>query len=227
MYFWDFGDNSSSTLQNPDYSYFFPGTYDITLTIITTTGCIDTSVVTLTDAVMVIPMPVPGLVIPVKKVSVFEPVVQVNDTSRLRIGCRIYISDGSWYDTCTVTHNFRDTGVYYISQVVVNEFGCRDSVTLEVYVYPEFRLFIPNAFTPNRDELNDIFLPVILGSEQYLLEIYNRWGERIFVTDRQNLGWDGKQNGEDCAQDAYVYRITVRPPYQEQRILTGSVTLIR
>lgn len=69
------------------------------------------------------------------------------------------------------------------------------------------RVFIPNSFTPNGDELNSEFRPsvVFLKEEKYELTIYNRWGERIFRTTDCMKGWDGKVNGNVVKNGAYVY----------------------
>ena len=227
LYFWNLGDNNSLNEQSPEYTYYFPGTYDISLTIITTSGCIDTARFTLNNAVIVEPMPEPGLIVPLKEVSFFEPIISVEDSSRLRKDCLLYMGDGTVYDTCDVTHTYADTGVFRITQVVVNELGCKDSIYIDVYVFPEFRLYIPNCFTPNADGMNDSFLPSMIGVEQFNLEIYNRWGERIYQSNDQKTGWDGYFGGDKCPQDGYVYRLTVKAVRQSPKTFTGSVTLLR
>jgi gliding motility-associated-like protein len=59
------------------------------------------------------------------------------------------------------------------------------------------------------------------------MEIYNRWGERIFQTSDQTLGWDGTYDGAKSPQDGYVYRLTVKAVRQSPKTYTGSVTLLR
>lgn len=226
-YFWSFGDESSSNEQNPQHTYWLPGTYNVQLTVVTTSGCIDTSVYSLPAAITVFPSPEAGLVIEDTAVSAFEPVIQILDTSKLADFCKIYISDGTIYHTCVTAHTFQEVGNYVVSQVVTNQFGCKDSVSQMIYVFPEYRLFIPNCFTPNEDGINDVFLPSYLGAETALLMIFNRWGEKIFEGKSLGEGWDGTHEGKPAPQDAYVYRLVIDPVGLTPRTVTGSVTLLR
>ena len=89
---------------------------------------------------------------------------------------------------------------------------------------------MPNAFTPNRDEVNDQFGPVIeCPVERFSMEIYSRWGEKIFETTDPTNRWDGTYDGKDAASDVYVYIISyfdLRTP-EEPRIKKGEIALIR
>jgi len=97
------------------------------------------------------------------------------------------------------------------------------------------RIFIPNAFTPNADNKNDVFKPVGLSiientnvSElQYDFRIYNRWGQRIFETHDINQGWDGTYRGEKLPLDVYVYTIDAHGYTAERFYIRGQVTLLR
>lgn len=86
---------------------------------------------------------------------------------------------------------------------------------------------IPNAFTPNGDNLNNIF--TINGERiaSFRMEIYNRWGERIFETNSITQGWDGKINGKEAQQGTYAYRVLVRGGIGDEVIKIGRVSLIR
>lgn len=86
---------------------------------------------------------------------------------------------------------------------------------------------MPNVFTPNADGLNDRFTPIevseiVAGS----LEIYNRWGQLIFVTDNLNNGWDGTSNERTCADGIYFYRIDYTTVYGTDGSARGSITLL-
>ncbi|MCF8347863.1 MAG: gliding motility-associated C-terminal domain-containing protein [Bacteroidales bacterium] len=92
--------------------------------------------------------------------------------------------------------------------------------------------FIPNAFTPNGDGLNDIFgvIPRLDYINQYRISIFNRWGQMIFETTDLNLGWDGTYQGEACLAGAYVYRIVYNDfgmGTQETKVMEGTVMLVR
>ncbi|MBK7341761.1 MAG: gliding motility-associated C-terminal domain-containing protein [Saprospiraceae bacterium] len=92
----------------------------------------------------------------------------------------------------------------------------------------ELRIWIPNAFAPRG--LNHLFRPVIsfLDGGQYTMDIYNRWGERVFSTTDPGIGWDGKQSGgKDAAPGVYVYLIRVVGSDGTETTRTGSLTLLR
>ena len=91
-------------------------------------------------------------------------------------------------------------------------------------------MYVPNTFTPNDDDINDTFRPIMLGEEptSYELSIYDRWGEQIFYSRDHKLGWDGRYQGEMSKQDVYSYRIRVRSKYNaEKKDYLGQVRLIR
>ncbi|MFN0175296.1 MAG: T9SS type B sorting domain-containing protein [Saprospiraceae bacterium] len=111
--------------------------------------------------------------------------------------------------------------------VTVSNSGCvfSDSVTI---VVDKLRYDKPNAFTPNGDGANDTFGPVLIGHTLLQLEVWSRWGEKIFdsISDGSKT-WDGKINGEPAPSDVYVYRMRVRLLSGEEKVDKGDVTLLR
>ncbi len=111
--------------------------------------------------------------------------------------------------------------------VTVSNSGCvfSDSVTI-VVEQPKYER--PNAFTPNGDGANDTFGPVLVGHTLVQLEVWSRWGEKIFdsISAGSNT-WDGKINGEVAASDVYVYKMRVRLVNGEEKVDKGDVTLLR
>jgi gliding motility-associated-like protein len=227
IYNWNLGDNNSINIQNPSYSYQNTGSYTVSLTIITTSGCIDTSTFILPNAVNVFPYPQPGLIAEPLEASIFSPLISFSDTSNLAVACALRISDGTYIENCDYTHTFKDTGYFNVTQIVRNELNCVDSVSITVYIYPEFRLFIPDAFTPNGDGLNDIFKPSTIGLKEYEFQIFNRWGESIFETSGPNEGWNGTFKGSYSPQGVYVYLLKVVDIKGNSRTYNGKVVLIR
>ena len=89
-------------------------------------------------------------------------------------------------------------------------------------------LYIPNTFTPNGDDLNDFFVPKGIGFDNFEMEIFNRWGERIYHTTDIDRPWDGRFKEEDeMVQDGvYVYKIWVKDFKDETHYFLGNVTLL-
>jgi gliding motility-associated-like protein len=123
-----------------------------------------------------------------------------------------------------------ESGLYPFS--VIDIYGCRHTGEIDATLLPKDpTVFIPNAFSPNGDGVNDYFLPVADDLAEYELVVHNRWGDEIFRTEDKNQLWNGgKQNGESYyVQDGvYTYRITYRSACSTERIVdTGTVTVLR
>jgi gliding motility-associated-like protein len=90
-------------------------------------------------------------------------------------------------------------------------------------------LYVPNAFTPNEDGINDFFTIAGIGIVGMELNIFNRWGENIYTTLNRAKGWDGTVQKDDgvAQQDVYVYHVTVRDVFGRTHQRTGTVTLVR
>ena len=89
-------------------------------------------------------------------------------------------------------------------------------------------VYIPNAFTPNSDERNDAWSWVgDCDPEEFLLMVFNRWGELIYSTEDPLAKWDGTYQGTVSQDGVYVYRVRYRLPYQARKDLIGHVTLLR
>ncbi len=88
---------------------------------------------------------------------------------------------------------------------------------------------MPNCFVPNGDGLNDILIPYGTSwvSENYSFRIYNRWGQLLFKTNDITVGWDGKEKGSLCPNDAYYYIIEVKDYYGKEHQFKGHITLLR
>lgn len=92
------------------------------------------------------------------------------------------------------------------------------------------QFFVPNVFSPNGDGVNDIFLPQSnCALSEYELQVYNRWGRQVFLSQDIDQGWDGKAKGEVMPPDVYVYFLTYTfaDSLAQQEILTGDVSIIR
>ena len=90
-------------------------------------------------------------------------------------------------------------------------------------------LYIPNAFSPDSDGLNDFFGPNGSEFEQFKMEIFNRWGEKVYYTTDFDKPWNGKikDKNEIGEQDVYVYKIWVKDSKNQTHNYIGNVTLIK
>jgi gliding motility-associated-like protein len=118
---------------------------------------------------------------------------------------------------------------YIATLIVKNGGGCSDTVSHEIKVIPEFAFYIPNAFTPNNDGVNDYFRGDGVGIEKYNFWIFDRWGNLIFHTEDLTEGWSGKaKGGEEVAQqDVYVWKVKIIDIFNKPHDYLGKVTLVK
>ncbi len=107
--------------------------------------------------------------------------------------------------------------------------GCYANDSIKIYIFnTDPQVFIPSAFTPNGDGLNDVFRPTVAGMKQFLyFRIYNRWGQLMFSTSTPDKGWDGNYNGNKQGSGTYVYVIEAIDYNNNSYSKKGSFVLIR
>jgi gliding motility-associated-like protein len=112
---------------------------------------------------------------------------------------------------------------------VLDEAQCYVDTSLRVRVYNTLPIvFVPTAFTPNGDGINDFLRPIAAGMRQiHFFRIYNRWGELVFSTNQNGHGWDGRIQGQLQASNTYVWQISATDFLNFDYFLTGTATLIR
>lgn len=230
LHFWDFGDGNTSTQASPQHTYTQAGTYFVRHQIITTEGCKDTLDETFDNPIVVLPSPQADFNVSPSRTTIFEPEFS------LRIGGSGYnrqftlLPDGRRIQGVTeFVYIAQDTGVQRFLNVSENEFGCTDSVWIETYVEDPFSFFIPSAFTPNGDGLNDVLEFQILGVRSLEFSIFNRWGERVHVQGLAGPFWDGNNphTGERHSQGNYTYLLEAVGKEGEAVQKRGNVRLIR
>ena len=175
-------------------------------------------------------------------VDVDNPVLSVSDVSPNASTSSWTFSDGGSSEARSVTYSFNDLSVdsVGIQLISFNKIGCSDTTSIKVPV-ELFAVWMPNAFSPNGDGVNDkIFFTSLNNLEDVHFEIFNRQGTRLFSVHEKHLtcgvipnladllGWDGTYKDKDCPQGTYVYRLQYRRAGNSKVYdKTGSIMLIR
>lgn len=229
---WTWGASGNSTDQNPEICLNDPGQYSIGLTATGSNGCAST--IMNVNMVTVNSLPVADFATPLS-VSILEPTVQFtnnseNSTSWLWDFGDINNPDNNSSNLENPFHLYSEPGTYCATLHVKNDAGCVDSTQYCVIVEQEFTFYIPNAFTPDGDGINDEFYGKGQNISEYTMAIYDRWGNLIFFTDDLNKHWDGKiKNGEETVlMDVYVYNISIKEGvYKQYHNYVGTVTVVK
>jgi gliding motility-associated-like protein len=231
---WDFGvaaaSNNVSYLQNPQHVFLFAGTFDISLTVTSTNGC--KTRLTKPEMIHVYPIPVAEFTSVPTVISVLDSTVWFSDQSFGAVAWQWdfgdYYLDGNTSDIPNPIHTYSDTGTYVVTEVVTSEFGCTDTATKNIIVSPNSAFFVPNAFTPNRDGLNDRFFVSGDGimESDFKLRIFDRWGRLVFFTPDLHASWDGSIAGEKAMEGVYTWVIYYMDVKYNMHKIKGFVTLI-
>lgn len=232
---WDFGDgNQSVSPGNSSHTYSYSDCFDISLTLTTQLGCIWDTIIP--QYLCDYPNPVADFTpSPVELTNLDNVSEMINES----IGATNYNWDFG-YENATSTefspeHIFPSypSATYLITLVAETEFGCIDSVTNTVNLTENQIFYVPNTFTPDEDEHNQVWLPIITSNFDpfnYSCIIYNRWGEIIWESKDPYFGWDGSFgiDGRDVQNGVYTWVISLKTPQvDEVKKFTGHVTLIR
>lgn len=224
---WNFGDKSLTYNNDPTHVYINEGKFFVSLMITSSYGC--RMLDTLKYPIVVYPKPKAEFAVNPQVTTMYEPTIDLTDES---IGGTLWnwdLGDKATSIDQDVKHTYADTGTFVITQIVMNQYGCRDTALHEVRINGEPTIFIPNAFTPDGNGINDVFLPKMFGVREFSMTIYNRWGDLIFVSNDSEIGWNGKVDGigETVKDDMYIYKIYIRDLKGNPRIFKGKITVIK
>lgn len=206
---WDFGDGSVDTALSPYHIYEVPGTYSVSVDITSPIGC-NTSRI-FTRLLTVNPSPVADFNYSPRTVDRFEREVRFENLSREYSSLRWDFGRGETIYRENPVFSFADTGLYFVSLIATNEYNCLDTAQALIDVYPSIRHFLPNAFTPNQDGSNDTYgaQGVFAGVQNYSLQVFDRYGQKIFESNSPLSQWDGRNenNGKQVPAGSYLVRV--------------------
>jgi gliding motility-associated-like protein len=231
-----FGDGLDTTVLGTNgFSHTYPnvGQWDITIEVTSDYGCQYTQ--TYTDFIETSPLPIAQFIVTPNPTTMFETSVMVQDFSLYNIVSWDWVAPGSDEGVSSLENprlNYPDgvVGEYMIYLTVTDDLGCTDTSSVKVIVLSDVLTYIPNAFTPDGDEHNQIWKYSFAGIETsgFSMYIYNRWGEVIWESHDVDGYWDGTYNGKIVPDGIYMWRADFDVLNNaERRILNGSITVLR
>ena len=233
---WSFGNGSSETgCGSVTTTFQNGGTYDVTLTTTSVNGC--TNVVTYTDYIYVEDAPNAAFT-PSSSVLSFNLIFEIL-FDNASTGAVSYVWDfGDGSPTTTQenpSHDFPNEGqgTYLVELIAFSSLGCSDTAWRSIVVNEELIFYVPNTFTPDSDDFNETFNAVFTtGYDPYdfNLFIFNRWGEVIWESHDDSVGWDATYgtDGRDVQGGTYTWKIDFKTTQTDERILVvGHVNVLR
>jgi gliding motility-associated-like protein len=224
---WNFGDGATSGKPLPVHRYTSQGNYKVTASVTSDKGCTYTA--TNNSGVTVNSLPSVDFEFKKAQWGFDETVV---DYEALTSGDIVdYMWDfGNGKTSVNPTEDVRydKAGYYDVRLTVTNDEGCINTVKKDILIVPPFDAYVPTAFTPNGDGKNDYFgmegVPFI---KTFKMQIINRWGQQIFVSENLDVKWDGRCNNTPMPADVYSYLITILDAEDRPYSLSGTLELIR
>jgi len=165
-----------------------------------------------------------------------NPVVTAGRDTSINVEQPIFLSAAgsgtmTWIDgegivcrDCPNSQVFPQRNSCYVIETV-NEFGCKAKDEMCIEVTHDFGIYVPNAFTPNGDGINDEFLAFGYNITDFSMDIFDRWGEKLFSSKELTTGWKGTFKNALCQVGVYVYKISYKGLDGKKVNKTGHVTL--
>jgi len=228
---WDFGNGIVSTDCQPDPINYNAGNYNVSLTV-TVSGC--SSTVVYNDYITVFENPIASFSASTYDISNYNADVHfINNSSYADNYTWDFGDNSNISNEYSPSHFYTDTeGNTVITLWVYNSLNnCSDSTYLTLSHSEELIYYVPNTFTPDDDEFNQSFRPVFtegFDPFDFHMIIFNRWGEIIFETYNDKIGWDGTYNGNVSQDGTYTWKIDFKTNVSDERkLIVGHVNIIR
>jgi gliding motility-associated-like protein len=226
---WDFGDGSSyQGNAPPSHVYATQGVYNVTLSVENTLGCKDDT--TILAAVNVNLRPSAAFQnVTVGDILIGSEISLENHSTNYNYWLWDFGNgriDSTDFNATTI---YNAPGVYDITLYAIYGPGCYDSATITVNVNDIEVIYIPAAFTPNGDNVNDVFYVYGNSIINFHMYIFDRWGEVIYESGNIQQGWDGTSKGNKIPDGVYSYRINYSKKSDPTKKLTkiGSLSMLK
>ncbi len=223
---WHFSDGSQKTGEEIVACYTGVNTakhISVSLTVTSDKACANT--VQKPDFISVYPSPTAAFTMNPPVADVHNTIQFINESQdgsawewRYGDGGAAYTRDGR--------HRYEEPGTYLVTLSVQNEWDCIDTASKSILIQPIYTYYVPSAFSPNGDGINDFFYPMGNGKQEQSIAIYDRWGALIYSGTEINSQWDGRFKGAKVLQGVYMYKITITDVKGEVHTYQGDVTVL-
>ena len=223
---WNFGDGTVLDIQNPKHQYNYAEKFDVTLKIVNAEGCINDTIIV--NAVEVFDNPTADFNANTYRTSELNSEINFYNNSSINNSFFWNFDNGITSSDRNPIIDFLDIRTYNVLLKVLSADGCESEIMKTINITPEFTLYTPNAFTPNGDGDNDVFLAEGNGVDSFIMQVFDRWGGIVFESSDIEYGWNGLDNSyNSVATGKYMYHITLYDYNGKLWVYNGELNLIR
>lgn len=222
---WYFPDGGTATAQATTHAFSSAGIKNILLTAKGDNGC--TSLPVSKNILVNKATAFAGADTIIAKDSYFRLSGAISQTGDKPLTIKWTPETGLENSTSLITKGTTENDQLYTLSVTTAE-GCKAEDAVQVTVFKGTAIYIPAGFTPNHDGKNELLRPYLIGIKKIdNFSVYNRWGQLLFSTTRQDDGWDGTLNGKEQPVDTYVWVLKVEDITGNIHEKKGTTTLLR
>ena len=224
---WLTSDGYITTGENVVHCFDLPGVYTVQVKAENEMGC--RSTLNWDATVNVFPNPQAAFTPDPPEANIENATINFTNQSQGATHYNYYFGDPNQSTVLlpNTTFTYSDTGSFEVTLQVSNEYGCSDQSIQTIHIGGFVAFYVPRAFSPNEDGLNDVFLPKATGMapEGFEMRIFDRWGNQIFFSNSWDNGWDGTVDGKPVQLDLYVCKIKYYDRMGNGNDHIGSVTI--
>jgi gliding motility-associated-like protein len=223
---YNFGDGNSSNTMNPNHVYNYVDTFDVGLEVVSFEGCQNDTLmpkVIETHDYPIVSFSASSLI-----ASELYPVINFYNHSKDATFFEWNFDNGEYSFQENPSFCFNTPKIYNVSLNASNDAGCTSEIHKAINIKPHYTFFVPDAFTPNGDGVNDVFLAKGNRIATFEMQVFDRWGAVVFESSSINSGWNGNSNkGNELSVGIYLYNIVVYDLNEKLWVYNGEFDLSR
>lgn len=238
-YEWTLSDGTVYSSSTPDVNDCFDNltgnnvNYGVELKVTTNMGCVDTHFEA--NYIQVFHNPIADFDYSPEDVSILDPTIEMTNNSQYADTYEWHFENwGPSTEYEPIVEFAPQPNSHEVVLVTHTDEGCTDTVSTVIDIKDKLILYVPNTFTPDQDDYNEVFSPVFTSGfdpYSYNLKIFNRWGEIVFESNDNQVGWDGTygvDNGKIVNDGTYIWKIEFKENgVGKRQVIKGHVNVLR
>jgi gliding motility-associated-like protein len=225
-WYYTFGDGNSSNMMNPNHVYNYVSTFNVGLEVMSFEGCQNDTL--MPEVIETHNYPIVSFTSSRVIASELYPIINFYNHSKDATFFEWNFDNGEYSFKENPSVSFNSPKVYNVSLTASNDAGCISKIHEAINIKPHYTFFVPDAFTPNGDGINDVFLAKGNRISSFEMQVFDRWGAVVFESSSIYSGWNGNSNiGNELGIGIYLYNIVVYDLNEKLWVYNGELDLSR